>query len=98
MRHAASHSSPSSSTSTRISSAMPMEGCVSFSWMAFFSANWSQVHPASALNRTMMSAMVAHTKKYCCFRRSSLPLYVESDGYSTEVMVSARCRVSTAFM
>jgi hypothetical protein len=26
------------------------------------------------------SCSVAQTKKYCCLRRSSLPLYVESEG------------------
>ncbi len=35
--------------------------------------------------------MVAETKKCCCLRRSSLPSYVRSSGYSTLLSVSARC-------
>ena len=34
---------------------------------------------------------VALTKKCCCLRRSSLPSYVRSSGYSTLEIVSARC-------
>lgn len=34
----------------------------------------------------------AQTKKYCCFSRSSLPSGVESLGYSTALMASARSR------
>lgn len=38
----------------------------------------------------MTSRSVADTKKYCCLRRSSFPPGVESEGYSTEEMASAR--------
>jgi len=94
--HASSHSSISSSTRMRISSGMPMDGWVSFSWIAFFVGNSLHTCVLTFLKRRTMSRSVADTKKYCCFRRNSLPLYVESDGYSTEVMDSARQRESAA--
>mmetsp|Transcript_23788 Transcript_23788/g.76437 ORF Transcript_23788/g.76437 Transcript_23788/m.76437 type:complete len:289 (+) Transcript_23788:1096-1962(+) len=74
MAHASSKLMSSPSMSNRISSGTPMDGCVSFSWMAFFSGKLLQSRVRRFLNRRTMSCSVADTKKYCCFRRSSRPL------------------------
>ena len=69
---ASSHGTRFSSTRTRISSATPMAGWVSLSWMATFLPNWVKSAWVFRYRRTM-SAMEQATKKYSCLRRSSLP-------------------------
>ena len=47
--------------------------------------------------RRKMSCMEAETKKYCCFKRSSLPNTEVSLGYKTLEMFSLSLRSCTDF-
>jgi hypothetical protein len=64
--------------------ATAMDGCVSFIWIANFSWNRSG-GIFWILQMRSMSCREHETKKYCCSRRSSLPLACSSLGYSTLV-------------
>jgi starch phosphorylase len=87
MLQARSQSSAISSTSSRISSATAIDGWVSLSCTANFSWKRSGGIFCTRLMRSMSCSEQA-TKKYCCSRRSSLPLTCSSFGYSTLVMFS----------
>ncbi len=77
--HASSQPSPSRSMRMRIISGIESDGWVSLSCIAANSGKW--LHDRFCrLNRRTMSASEQATKKYCCFRRSSLPMYSVSLG------------------
>ena len=70
-----------------MSSAIPMDGCVSFSWMVHFWSNSVSGLPMAWCRRTM-SCKEQLVKKNCCISRRRLPSMVSSGGYSTLLMVS----------
>ena len=61
-------------------SGMAMVGCVSLSCSAFLTPKSFHSQHGMRLKRRMTSRSVAEAKKYCCLRRSSLPLGEASDG------------------
>ena len=99
MSHARPQARPSPSTSRRISSDTAQVGWVSFIWKMAKDGRASQSPAAPAgvaLNRPSTSCRAADTKKYCCFRRSSLPSSVASLGYRTAVISAADRADATA--
>ena len=79
MPHAVSQSIRWSSTNSRISSAMAIEGCVSFSCAAHDASNSRSGRRRITCSR-IMSWREQETKKYCCDSRSSLPASGSSFG------------------
>jgi len=92
---ALSYSSYSTSINILINSTIASAGCVSFNCSALNAGHC--FHSFSFfLNLLIASWIVAETNKYCYFSLSSFPAYVESLGYNTLVMNSARYLLSNA--